>query len=658
MAKPAARIAFLQAVLALAGGTVVVRAFVVQVQQHGAWEARATSRNVRLQDIPQTRGTIRDRSGTPLAATFDAFTISVSQNELRDTAATRTALVDALGLSASEVARQFRGRDYPYFNGPFDASQVLPLRAIRGIHLGREVDREGRLGDRAKPIVGEIDGESGEGRSGIEAFLDTLLAGRPGSEQVLVDGGGRRVKIPGGVIAAPVPGHEVLLTIDHELQGIVESALAEAVNRFEAMGGDAVVVEVRTGEILSIASLRTVARGRRPVPTPAALVEPYEPGSTAKIFTAAAMLAFRADTTPVSGYDGEWRMEVAPGRYRTIADTHREPGLLGLGETIKVSSNIAISQFAMRLNPEEQFGMLRAFGFGTQPGTGFPAEAPGVLVPPGRKANLNYTMPSWAQGYEFSTSSLQLAMAYAAIANGGVLLAPTLVAEVRDGETGALTWQHRADTVRRVVEPGVARQLMDYLALVTDSGGTGTGAQLDFRGVVGKTGTAKLDGGAGGYLREYRGSFAAIFPEDDPRFVVFVMIDRPGGTTYYGGEVAAPVVKAILQQAMVLPDSPLESGRLTPVITLAAPPPVTPPPPSVRRVGFPVPNDVMEEGGVVVIPDVMGWSVRDALQSLSRRGFTVRLTGEGMVQRTSPAAGTSLLPGSTITIHASPGPTR
>jgi cell division protein FtsI (penicillin-binding protein 3) len=662
MAKPSARIGFLQVSLAIAAIAVVARAFVVQVEQHSIWEERATQRNVRPRVIPPTRGTIRDRSGIPLAATFDAYNISVALNELTDStpavAATRATLVSALGLEANEVAARFRKAAYPYFDGPFDASQVLPLRTIRGVHLERVVDREGRLGARAKPIVGEIDRTTGEGRSGIESFLDSLLSGRPGTERILVDGGGRRVTIPGGIITAPIPGQDVLLTIDHELQGIVESALEGAVAKFGAMGGDAVVVDVRSGEILSIASLRTTAVGRRPEPTPAALVEPYEPGSTAKIFTAAALLAFHADTTPVPGHDGEWQMEVAPDRYRTIRDTHREAGLLGLGETIKVSSNIAMSQFAMRLSPAQQFGMLRAFGFGTQPGTGFPVEAAGVLVPPGRKANLKYTMPSWAQGYELSTSSLQLAMAYAAIANGGVLLGPTLVKEIRDGTSGRLTWSHHADTVRRVVEPAVARQLMDYLALVTDSGGTGTGAQLDFRGVVGKTGTAKLDGGRDGYLREYRGSFAAIFPRDAPRFVVFVMIDRPGGSIIYGGEVAAPVVKAILQQAMVLPNSPLESGRLTPVVEIAAPAPFVPSPPVTSRVAFPVRAADVQEPAAVIVPELAGRSMREGLHLLARRGLVVRVIGRGAIDRTTPAAGTLLDAGSTVTVHASRGTDR
>jgi cell division protein FtsI (penicillin-binding protein 3) len=655
MAKPAARIAFLQGVLALAALAVVGRAFVVQVAQHETWQERATRRNVRVREVPPIRGAIRDRSGTPLAATFDAFSVSVAQNELRDTTAVRAALVSALGVPRAEVDRRFQRAAYPYFDGPFDATQVLALRSLRGIHLAREVDREGRLGARAAPIVGTIDRESGSGVAGMEALLDSLLAGKPGSERVLVDGTGRSVVIPGGITTPPVPGQEAWLTIDHELQGIVESALLDAVTRFDALGGDVVVVDIRSGELLSIASLRTPGPGRRPVPTPSALVEPYEPGSTAKIFTAAAMLAFGADTSPVPGHGGEWRMEVAPERYRIIRDTHDHTGLLGLGETIQVSSNIAMSQFALRLHPEEQFAMLRAFGFGTQPGTGFPVEAAGVLVPPARSANLKYTMPSWAQGYELSTSSLQLAMAYAAIASGGVLLRPTLVREIRDGATGARTWRHHPDTVRRVVEPAVARQLMDYLALVTDSGGTGTGAQLDLRGVIGKTGTAKLDGGAGGsYLSEYRGSFAAIFPEDEPRFVVFVMIDRPSGSIYYGGDVAAPVVKAILQQAMALPDSPLELGGLVAAVELEAPPAALPRAVLTRRVGVPLGDAAVTPTAPVIVPNLAGSSLREGVHALARRGLVVRATGRGgTVDRTTPAAGVALDPGTVVTVHTS-----
>jgi cell division protein FtsI (penicillin-binding protein 3) len=320
--------------------------------------------------------------------------------------------------------------------------------------------------------------------------------------------------------------------------------------------------------------------------------------------------------------------------------------MLTLAQTIQVSSNIVISKFSLRLSGAEQYSMLRAFGFGTQPGTGFPSETPGTLRLPAESANLRYTQPSWAQGYEFNASALQTAAAYAAIANGGVLLAPTLLREVRRNDQ--VIWRHRPDTVRRVVSPEVAAELLEFLRLAADSGGTGEGAQLDRWEVLGKTGTAKLAPNR----TEYRGAFAGIFPGNDPRFVLFVMIDRPTRNGYYGGIVAAPMVRNMLVQALALPDSPIEPGRRY----QAAPrrPQSTSPNASLplRRVMLPLTNDSMRPSAGVAVPDLSGWRVREALHAVHQRGLKAWLVGDGRVVRTDPAAGDSLMPGAMVTLYA------
>lgn len=647
MAKPAARLAFLQVMLGLGAVAVIGRAFVVQVIQHDAWAERAKQRDVRERPVPPRRGGIFDRDYMPLAATFEAYHVKVSVNELEDVAGTRRLVQRSLGLPATVVARQFRG-PYPYFDGPFDAMQVQALRGLRGVHLEPLLGREHPMGTLALPLVGRTDRETGRGIEGIELAFDSLLTGTPGMERVLVDGAGRFVPIPGAAVVEPKPGYDLLLTIDHELQGIAEGALARAVEEFNALGGDVVILDVHSGEVLAVASLRTRDGVGEPKPDAAGFVEPNEPGSTAKIFTAGAVLLHRADHGSESGEGGVWNMEVASGRFRSIEDVHHESGMLTLAQTIQVSSNIAISKFALRLSGDDQYSMLRAFGFGTQPGTGFPGESPGVLRLPSTSANLRYTMPSWAQGYEFSVSALQMAAAYAAIANGGTLLAPTLLREVREYPSGRVLWRHRPDSVRRVIEPAVAAQLLEFLRLAADSGGTGEGAQLERWEVLGKTGTAKLAPN----VPEYRGAFAGIFPGNDPRFVLYVMIDRPRGGGYYGGIVAAPMVRNMLIQALALPDSPLEPGRSSdpaprrpaPERTVAALP--------VRRVSLPLGADSVRPHVAVAVPELTGWRVREGLHALHQRGLRVRLIGEGRITRTSPAAGDTLLPGSTLTVFA------
>lgn len=654
MAKPANRIAFLQAILGLGAAAVLVRAFNLQVRQHEAWAARAEARDVQTETITPRRGSIHDRDGVALAATFESYRITVSVNELRDPEGDRRRIGEALEIAPAELRRRFRS-EHPYFHGPYDAAQVHPIRNLRGVHLLPVHGRDHVMGGLARALLGRTDRESGRGLDGIEASLDSLLAGTPGVERVLRDGRGRLVPIPGGTVVEPVPGHDVLLTIDHELQGIAEGALRRGIEEYQAQGGDVVIVDVRTGEVLAIASYRTPDGGDHPVATTSALVEPNEPGSTAKIFTAAALLLAGADTTPVSGEGGTWQMSVAANRQRSIIDTHAEDGDLSLGQAIQVSSNIAMSKFAIRLDAAAQFRMLRGFGFGTQPGTGFPAESPGLLPLPATRANLLYTQPSWAMGYELTVSGLQMAMAYAAIANGGLLLQPTLLREVRHHPTGAVRWRHTADTVRRVVDTATAAHLMEYLRMATDSGGTGEGAQLEGWRVLGKTGTAKLRDAAGNYVREYRASFAGLFPGDDPRFVLYVAIERPGGAQIYGGAVAAPIVRTILLQALALPDSPLEPGREPlPRRTLPEPRPAEAAGP-VRRLAFPLSRDSVQSPAAVHVPDLRGWPLRDGVHALHRRGLAIRLVGRGRIARTEPAAGDSVPAGSTITVHAAAG---
>lgn len=651
MAKPAARLTFLQVALALGAVVVLGRAFQIQVLQHKQWATRAEARDVRTRELSPRRGGIYDRDGTPLAATYEAYHVKVALNELIDPAGTRKLIQRSLGIPAEQVSRQFRNR-YPYFDGPFDATQVQPLRGVRGIHLEPLLGREHPMGNLARAIVGRTDREAGRGIEGVEAMLDSLLAGTPGSERILVDGAGRYVPIPDAVVVPPRAGHDVLLTIDHEVQGIAEGALARAVERFRARGGDIVILDIENGEVIASASLRSTNGGAL-VANAGALIEPNEPGSTAKIFTAAALLVNGTDLTPVSGEGGVWQMPVSSNRTRTIVDTHREDGELTLPQTIQVSSNIAISKFAMRLTGEQQFTMLRSFGFGTAPGTGFPVEASGLLRRPAQSENLRYTMPSWAQGYEFTASALQIATAYAAIANGGTLLAPTLVREVRTWPEGEVVWRHRADTVRRVLDQATADELMGFLRLAIDEGGTGRRAQLDRWEVIGKTGTAKLAPG----VPEYRGAFAGIFPGQDPRFVIYVMIDRPGGAEYYGGLVAAPLVRNLLVQALALPNSPLEPsrGESREAIRPVRPELAAPQPDEVRRLSWPLGDDEAHAVTQVTVPELAGWRTREAVHQLHRTGLKVRLVGSGLVVRTDPLPGDTVATGSTVTLIAGAG---
>jgi cell division protein FtsI (penicillin-binding protein 3) len=337
------------------------------------------------------------------------------------------------------------------------------------------------------------------------------------------------------------------------------------------------------------------------------------------------------------------------GRTRVITDAHRTTGNLTLARTIQVSSNIGMAKFSSRLSPEEQYEMLRDFGFGTPTGTEFPSESRGRLERPDKWEPM-YTRASVAMGYEFGVTPVQLAAAYGAIANGGILLTPTLVREIHN-PAGVPIYRHHAEPVRRVVSAQVAAQLREFLRGAASEGGTGEEAQLVNYTVLGKTGTAvRFENGR--YVNgEYTASFAALFPADEPQLVVIVKIDNPHGK-YYGGLTAAPVTRTMLQQALASRRLAIEHTSIeqSPVALASS-----------SRSGEPTPSRVIvswpyhapdAQPGTRAIPQVDGQPVREATLALHRSGFRVSLKGLGRVSRTLPSPGEPARTGSTVLVWA------
>jgi membrane peptidoglycan carboxypeptidase len=263
-----------------------------------------------------------------------------------------------------------------------------------------------------------------------------------------------------------------------------------------------------------------------------------------------------------------------------------------------------------------------------------------------------YTRASMAMGYEFGVTPVQLAAAYGAIANDGLLLTPTLVREIRN-PSGDLVYRHEAEPVRRVVPPAIAGQLRDFLKGAVGEGGTGEEAQLVNYTLLGKTGTAvRFEGGR--YVRgEYTASFAALFPADHPQLVVIVKIDNPRGN-YYGGLTAAPVTRTMLQQALASRRVAIDRSRLTVRDNRARsePSPLAAPV-TLTRVVLPWPYQAPEiKAKPLPVPEVQGQSVREAALALHRRGFRVNLRGLGSVTRTAPSGGSTAQPGTLVTVWA------
>jgi len=654
MPRAQTRIAVVQFAFLLGVAAILARAAQLQLFQGDRWAEQAQRQRTERAVLPARRGALYDRNGVPLAVSQEFYHVGLAPNELTDRSRALQVLTRQLGLQRSSLERDLRaGKRWIYFHGPFTATQVQPLRKLDGIHLTGDYQRFYPSRALARPIIGGLSPDGPSGGAGLELALDSILTGEPGEAILLKDRAGRRYDSPARLIRDPIPGNDVVLTLDAELQEIAERGLDDAVAEMQAEGGDVVFLDPNNGELLAMASRHRGRSGSASLRA-SAFTDPFEPGSTAKLFTAAALLLHRRvdEDDAVFGEGGRWSMPInSSGRTRVITDAHKTTGNLTLARTIQVSSNVAMAKFSSRLSPEEQFEMLRDFGFGTPTGAEFPSESRGRLARPDSWQPM-YTRASMAMGYEFGVTPVQLAAAYGAIANEGLLLTPTLVREIR-GPGGELLYSHTAEPVRRVIPATIAAQLREFMKGAVAEGGTGGNAQLANYSLLGKTGTAvRFEGGR--YVPgEYTASFAALFPADNPQLVVVVKIDNPTGK-YYGGLTAAPVTRTMLQQALASRRIGIDRSRLTQSDHEATHRPT----PAVAAGGdtkvvlaWPYRPDRLTDVATAV-PDVAGRSVREAALALHRRGFRVSVHGLGEVSRTAPAAGQSVRRGTAVNIWA------
>lgn len=658
MAK-SARIGFLQFCLFAGALAVLVRAAQLQLVE-GATHASAAERTRTVRaPLPARRGTIYDRSREALAISEESYHVSLAPEQVDDKRATARLVARSLDENAAAVERRLRTSRSVYFHGPYSALDVQPIRGQPGVHLEPLYPRTRPHGNLAQHAIGLVNPQDATGISGMESALDSLLSGVPGEAVWVKDNQARRYESPSRLVREPVNGNDVVLTIDERLQEIAEAALDKAIGEMDAKGGNVVFLDPWTGELLAVASR---AEGERS--SASVFTAPFEPGSTAKLFTAAALLSrgLVDSTDTVTGENGEWIFETSRGRRRKITDTHAAKRPLTLAHAIETSSNIAMAKFSQRMAPEALYDAMRDFGFGSATGVGLPGEARGELTPP-HEWWPGYNRESIAYGYNFSVTALQLAAAYAAIANGGILYAPSLVREVIAPDGTAL-YRHQPEPVRRVLMPEVAATLRGYLRGAVDSAGTGERAQLQSYALAGKTGTSRrIENGR--YVNEYISSFAAIWPIERPQLVVIVVIEDPSGA-YYGGETAAPLTRTMLEEALTSRNRALDFNQLALRGAAVAPglpesPPDSPEPadPDVPVIAVPWPSDGKPPAAPPAkVPDVAGLSVRAAAFTLHRSGFRVMLDGSGTAVSSRPSAGASAPRGSTVTVVTAPAGSR
>jgi len=641
----------LVASLGIVAVVIVGRAVQLQAVEHERWAGVAADQQRGRQPLPARRGGIYDRNGLPLALTHETFGVAVAPRELRDARAAAGRLTAVLGISEAEARRATeRERRWVVLPGRYTAEQRKELDGLRGVHFERRLDRFYPQGDVGREVVGAVSGDD-RALGGIEQQFDEVLRGTPGHAVVRRDATGASQSTILLPVEPAVDGADVHLTLDFRLQEIADGALLEAIRTTGSAGGDLLLSDPRSGEILAAVSRRTGTSRSL-----AAITEPYEPGSTLKPFIVAALLAEgRASLDDVvDAEDGVWQV----GR-RTIRDVKRYDHLT-LRDALRVSSNIVIVKLAAHLSPGEQYRYLRDFGFGTPTGVQYPAESSGRLRRPAQWSALSQA--SLAMGYELSTTPLQLAMAFGALANGGVLYEPQLLREIR-ADDGTVLARGEAQPLRRVLPREVAASITDVLATAV-SDGTATRASLATFDVAGKTGTARRTGSGGRYdAGSYTSSFVGYFPARDPQLVIFVKLDQPRGVIF-GGATAAPVTRETLQGILAAHTRAFDGSSLLTARNEPAPEPPRPTlataatvagreGPFVFFLDEEVPRAEARSERRVTLPELEGLMLREAARRAHALGLQVILEGSGRVSLTRPAAGTRLTPGDTLRLVGS-----
>ncbi len=628
---------------------IVARSAQLQVLQGSDWRAASVRQHEKNRPVPAPRGAIYDRNGRELAISRITYSLAVSPRELENPRAAAEVLRDALPLASAKARRIAEGKtSWVVIGGRHSVvlkNQLESRLGKRGLHFEPTVERFYPRGDLAVELLGRID-VSGRGASGLELTFDSVLTGQPGLSVKRQDGKGISDGWLLTAIVEPTPGADIYLTIDSELQALAESVLEDAISESGAQGGDLLIVKPETGELLAAASRREGW-----IPHLAAATEPYEPGSTLKPFTVAALLS--------EGYARlEDKVDTGLGTYltagRTVHDT-RPHGRLSLAEVLEVSSNVGMAKFAERLPRGVQYRYLRDFGFGTPTDLDYPSESAGLLRTPSRWSR--QSSASLAIGYEIAVTPLQLAMAYSTLANGGRLMRPLIVKRA-DNPDGQSRWTTEPQVIRRVITEEIAEQLRAVLAHAVTQG---TGRTAGVRGisVAGKTGTALRFSSATGYSGEsYTASFVGLIPSDDPELVVLVKLDAPSGA-YYGGQTAAPVMRTAVRAALAgshwsappllgEPDFPDEKAGVSAGRVSAGGPYVF---------ALDAPLMRAQEDATIfnsklrtVVPDVRGTSIRAAAYRLHDEGWRVVVQGGGRVESMRPSAGSMLERGRVVYI--------
>jgi len=543
------RMALMGSVFFLCLGTILGRAVYLQVVFGPALAEKASDQYEKTIQTSGKRGTIFDRRMREVAVSIETLSLAAYPRKIQNRRIAARAIARIIKASSQSVARKLATkRSFVWIKRQITPKEAQALKALDldGLEFLPEHSRYYPNRTLAAQLVG-FTGIDGNGLEGIEYLFDAELTGRRQMATVLKDAFGRGFEALDD-IAGSTSGNNVVLAIDGAIQHVAEKALQQAVQNHDAKSGMAVVMDPRTGDILALAQVplfnpnafgdfnRNLRRNR-------AVTDAFEPGSTMKLFSAAAALESGCCTPHTIFY-------CENGRYRigsnTIHDTKKH-GWLSIQRIVKYSSNIGAVKIGETIGADILHETLQHFGFGRATGIACPGETKGSLGANHKWTTFDVAAASFGHGV--SVSAVQLAAAVAAIANRGILMKPRVVLKVTDAR-GRTIRTINPQPVRRAISAKTAEAVTRMMKMVLTDGGTGVEAALDGYSACGKTGTAQKIGRDGTYSQDrYVASFAGFAPVEDPRLAIVVVVDDPQ-KDHYGGTVAAPVFRDIAQTAL------------------------------------------------------------------------------------------------------------
>jgi len=548
-AVPRVRLVAIMVTIVVVYATLGVRLVELQAGEGRHYERLGRDQRVRTVTLPAERGGIFDRHGNDLAVSVGRSSIWADPRRIEDPEADAARLAPLVGADPVALAAQLgqKHRAFVYVARQVEdaVSKKVSALGLDGIGLVPETKRYYPSGALAAPLLGFV-GIDNNGLGGLEVGNESTLAGMPGEMKVERDPQGR--ELPEGIRRgrSPARGTDLVLTIDQSLQYEVERVLTDEVTKTRATGGTAVLADVKTGDVLAMATVDGATADVPAHPAPSGtpnrpLTDVFEPGSTNKVVTiAAALEAGLVNPSTVLSVPGS--LVVDGEKYE---DVHSHPTAMSVADIVRLSSNVGTILIARMLGRDRFDAALRSFGYGTETGLDFPGEAPGLLLPVDQYNDTS--LASMPIGSGIAVTAMQMLDVYLALANDGLARAPRLVAATIDAD--GRRHERPLGATRRVVSSQTAASMRTMLeAVVAD--GTGTNAQISGYRVAGKTGTARKPPYEHPPYR-YVTSFAGFAPADSPELAAIVVLDEPQ-INATGGQAAAPTFARIMQYALAV----------------------------------------------------------------------------------------------------------